>query len=80
MNNGVNFCQFAGICYNIRMDELMTYEDAAERIGCGVRNVRMLVKRGDLVSVRISYKIRRVTTASVELYLRGDLGHSAPSS
>jgi excisionase family DNA binding protein len=51
----------------------LTWQQAAERLGCSVSNVRQLVRQGLLEVVRSDSKKSRIVTDSVEVLLRTDV-------
>lgn len=59
------------------MGSLLTAEQVAKRLGVGRSTVFSLMGRGDLASVKIG-RLRRVTEASLEDYIRQLTGVAEP--
>lgn len=52
-----------------RGDALLTYDQAAERMGCSTSTVRRLVRDGELLAVRPRPNIVRIPQAALDAYL-----------
>lgn len=49
--------------------DLLTYEQAAERLGIGVTLTKNLVYSGELPAVRIGPRLRRIRPCDLEAYI-----------
>ncbi len=60
--------------------QLLTYDQAAERLACSPRTVRRMVAAGDLTKVTVGKSGARVAAEDVDAYIRGRLGAVSPPS
>jgi excisionase family DNA binding protein len=52
------------------LEALASIEEAAVAVGCSSSNVHELVRRGELVSVRLGGRCTKITRASIGEYLK----------